>query len=262
MYRQRQTILILACTLLAIFLINLGIQTLDEVPSLSELPRPDFNLSIDFPDFDIPQTPEQTSLDLPDIDLGDLDPEPLLEILGKTNIEYLRFQTYDDYFNGNWETALTQSVTYNGETLDHYVDLWTDLEINTITIHPYTDTGGYLPTPPNPLHLNLTNPSRFFEDSQIIQVSTVPKAYEVEYVLYNFSEAMMNASNVESIPQYLNIPDYLESDIKTLAETITQDSTTDYESILALEQYIENYYDYNLSCPDPPPGTDPVEYFL
>ncbi|MBT6603853.1 hypothetical protein HN807_02395 [Candidatus Bathyarchaeota archaeon] len=262
MNRQRQTILILACTLLGVFLINYSIQTLDEVPSLSELPRPDFNLSLDLPDFDIPTNPDQTSLDLPDIDLGNLDPEPLLEILGKTNTEYLRLQTYDDYFNGIWDTALTNSVSYDGESLDFDIDLWTEFDQNTITIKPFTDTGGYLPTPQNPLLINLSDPARFFEDSQIFQVQNVPESYEIEYILYNFSEAMMNASSVELIPQYLDIPDYLESDIKALAEAITQDSTTDYESIIALEQYLENYYEYNLSCPEPPPGTDPLEYFL
>lgn len=262
MYRQRRTILILASTLLAVLLINFGIQTLNEVPSLSELPRPDFDLPIDLPDFDIPTNPEQTSLIMPEIDIGNPDPEPLLEILGKVNTQYLRLQTYDDYYSGTWDTALTDSVAYDGEVLDIDVGLWTDFELNKITINPFTDTGGYLPTPPNPLRLNLSDPAMFFEDSQIFQVKTVPDAYEVEYMLYDFSDAMMNASSVEPIPQYMEVPDYLDQDLKALAETITQDATTDYESVLALEQYLENYYEYNLSVPEPPSGTDPLEYFL
>lgn len=262
MYRQRRTILILACTLLAVLLINFSIQTLNEVPSLSELPRPDFDLPLDFPDLDLPINPEQTSLDLPEIDLGNIDPEPLLEIIGKTNTEYLRLQTYDDYFSGIWDTALTDSVAYDGEFLDLDVDLWTDFMLNKITITPFTDTGGYLPIPSNPLNINLSDPARFFEDSQIFQVQKVPESYEVEYLLYNFSEKMMNASSVESIPQYLDVPDYLDQDIKALAEAITQNTTTDYEAVLALESYLENYYEYNLDYSEPPPGTDPLEYFL
>ncbi|MCK5671524.1 hypothetical protein KAI10_09075, partial [Candidatus Bathyarchaeota archaeon] len=260
MYRPRRTILILACTLLAVILINYGIQTLNEVPSLSELPRPDFNISIDLPD--IPINVEQTRLELPDIDLGDLAPTPLLEISGRVNTEYLRLQTYDDYMNGLWDTALTDSVAYNGETLEQNIDLWTDRESHGITITPLTDTGGYLPTPQNPLLLNLSDRVRFFPDSQIFQVTGVPGAYDVDYMLYSFSDAMMDASSVMYIPQYLGVPDYLADDLRTLAETITQDRTTDYEAVLALESYLENYYRYNLSCPDPPPGVDPLEYFL
>ncbi len=262
MYRQRQTILILACTLLAVLLINFSIQTLNEVPSLSELPRPDFDLSLDLPDFDIPTNPEQTRLDLPDLDIGNLDPEPLLEILGRTNTEYLRLQTYDDYFSGIWDTALTDSVAYDGESLDLDIGLWTEFELNKITITPFTDTGGYLPIPSNPLSINLSDPARFFEDSQIFQVQDLPESYEVEYMLYDFSEEMMNASSIESIPQYMDVPDYLDQDIRALAEAITQNTTTDYEAVIALESYLENYYEYNLSSPDPPPGTDPLEYFL
>jgi len=252
--------LILACTLLAVILINYGIQTLNEVPSLSELPRPDFDLSIDLPD--IPINVEQTRLELPDLDFGDLAPTPLLEITGTVNTEYLRLQTYDDYMNGLWNTALTDSVAYNGEALGQNIDLWTDRESHGITITPLTDTGGYIPTPQNPFLLNLSDQVRFFPDSQIFQITGVPGAYEVDYMLYSFSDAMMGASSVEYIPQYLGVPDYLADDLRTLAETITQDTTTDYEAIITLESYLENYYRYNLSCPDPPPGVDPLEYFL
>lgn len=252
--------LILACTLLAVILINYGIQTLNDVPSLSELPRPDFNLSIDLPD--IPINVEQPRLELPDINLGNLAPTPLLEITGTVNTEYLRLQTYDDYMNGLWNTALTDSVAYNGETLGQNIDLWTDRESHGIIITLLTDTGGYIPTPQNPFLLNLSDHVKFFPDSQIFQVSGVPGAYEVDYMLYSFSDAMMDASSVEYIPQYHGVPDYLADDLRTLAETITRDTTTDYEAVLALESYLENYYRYNLSCPDPPPGVDPLEYFL
>lgn len=81
-------------------------------------------------------------------------------------------------------------------------------------------------------------------------------------MLYQYSDALKNASNIETIPQYLDVPEYLDSDLRNLAEAITQNTTTDYEAITALESYLENYYEYNLSCPEPPPGTDPLEYFL
>jgi transglutaminase-like putative cysteine protease len=244
----------------AYLLLTTAVTTLNEVPALDELPRPDYNFSL--PDLDLPSNPEMTNLQAPELDLGNVDPEPLLSILGKTGTEYLRLQTYDDYFSGTWDTSLTDSITYEGETLNLDVDLWTDFNQYNITITPLTDTMGYIPTPSNPLSLNLSNPAQFFEDQQIFQVPDVPGAYEVEYMLYEYSDALKNASNVENIPQYLDVPEYLDSDLKNLAEAITQNTTTDYEAITALESYLENYYDYNLSCPEPPPGTDPLEYFL
>jgi len=260
MYRQPKTLALIACTILSVILIAYSIQSLDQVPSLGDFERPD--IPFELPDIDLPINPEQTSLEIPDLDIGDMDPEPLLRILGETHTEYLRLQTYDDYYSGTWDTSLTQSVTYEGETLNLTVDLWTDYEQYNITITPLVDTMGYLPTPQNPIHLNLSNPAQFFEDQQIFQVPDVPGAYEIEYMLYEFSDAMMNATQVEEIPQYLEVPDYLDDDLKALAQTITNDTVTDYEAILALEDYLESYYDYNLSCPDPPPGVDPLEYFL
>ena len=260
MERQRRTVILVTMLIAAYFLLTTAVTTLNEVPALDELPKPDYNFSL--PDLDLPSNPEMTNLQAPELDLGNIDPEPLLSILGKTGTEYLRLQTYDDYFSGTWDSALTDSITYEGETLNLNVDLWTDFNLYNITITPLTDNMGYIPTPSNPLSLNLSNPAQFFEDQQIFQVPDVPGAYEVEYMLYEYSDALMNASNVENIPQYLDVPEYLDSDLRNLAEAITQNTTTDYEAITALESYLENYYEYNLSCPEPPPGTDPLEYFL
>ncbi|TRO52502.1 transglutaminase domain-containing protein, partial [Candidatus Bathyarchaeota archaeon] len=260
MYRQQKTIALLACTILAILLISFSIYSLNQVPSLDNLERPD--IPFDLPKIDIPINPEQTSLQIPDLDIGDQDPEPLLRIDGQPNTQYLRLQTYDDYYSGTWDTALSQSVTYEGETLSLDVDLWTDYQTYNITITPLVDTMGYLPTPQNPIYLNLSSPTQFFTDQQIFQVPDVPGAYEIEYILYEYSDELMNASRVETLPQYLEVPDYLDSELKTLAEEITKDTTTDYEAIVALENYLETYYDYNLSAADPPPGVDPLEYFL
>ncbi len=260
MYRQSKNLFLLACTILSIILIGYSIQSFEQVPSLSDFEAPD--LPFELPDFDLPINPEQTSLDLPDLDIGDTNPDPVLRISGQPNTKYLRLQTYDDYYSGTWETALTDSVTYDGETLDLTVDLWTDYETYNITITPLIDTLGYLPTPQNPIYLNVSNPAQFFEDSQVFQVPDVPGAYEIEYILYEYSDALMNASNIEEIPQYLEVPDYFDDDLRDLAETITQNTTTDYEAILALEEYLQTYYDYNLSATEAPPGVDPCEYFL
>ena len=181
-----------------------------------------------------------------------------MKISGQTNTPYLRLQTYDDYYSGTWDTALTDSVTYEGETLSLDVDLWTDYETYNITITPLVDTLGYLPTPQNPIYLNLSNPAQFFEDSQVFQASDTPEAYEIEYILYEYSDALMEASSVEEIPQYLEVPDYFDNDLRELAETITQNTTTDYEAILALEDYLQTYYKYNLSATEAPPGVDPA----
>ncbi len=171
MERQRQTVLLVTMLVAAFLLLTTAVSTLNEVPSLDELPKPKFNLSL--PDFDLPINPEQTSLKAPELDLGNLDPEPLLSILGKTGTEYLRLQTYDDYYSGTWDTALTDSVTYEGETLNLDIDLWTNGELFNITISPLTDTMGYIPTPSNPLSLNLSNPAQFYEDQQIFQTPDV-----------------------------------------------------------------------------------------
>lgn len=260
MYRQQRTIALLACTILGVLLLSYSIYSLNQVPPLNKFERPD--IPFDFPDMDIPINPEQTRLEIPETDIGNTSSNPLLKIDGQPNTQYLRLQTYDDYYSGTWDNSLTQSMTYNGESLDLDVNLWTDYSQYNITITPLADTTGYIPTPQNPVHLNLSDPTQFFEDAQIFQTQSTLGAYEIEYILYEYSDSLMNASKVEEIPQYLEVPDYLHEDIHNLAEEITRNTTTDYEAILALEDYLESYYAYNLSAAAPPSGVDPLEYFL
>ncbi|MBD3171105.1 hypothetical protein GF326_01405, partial [Candidatus Bathyarchaeota archaeon] len=252
MYRQQRTIALLACTILGVLLLSYSIYSLNQVPPLNEFERP--NIPFDFPEMDIPMNPEQTRLEIPEIDIGNTSSDPVLKIYGQPNTQYLRLQTYDDYYSGTWDNSLTQSVTYNGESLDLDVNLWTDYSQHNITITPFTDTIGYIPTPQNPVHLNLSDPTQFFEDAQIFQTQSALGAYEIEYILYAYSDSLMNVSKVKEMPQYLEVPEYLHEDIHDLAEEITRNTTTDYEAILALEDYLESYYEYNLSAAAPPSG--------
>ncbi len=257
---NRGTVLALGGLVLAFLLISLSIQSLVEVPPLGEFKRP--ALPFQPPTIELPINVEETRLDIPELDLGCQDPEPVLRIKGAPGTPYLRLQAYDQYYSGEWDSTLRDSVEYHGETLDLGVELWSDYQIFNITLQPLTDTGEYLPTPPNPLHLNLTDPLRFLTEQQVFQVEGVPGAYEVEYILYEYSEALLNASKVEALPEYLEVPEYLEPSLRDLAQTIVNGTTTDYEALKALEEYLETYYEYNLSAGEPPLGVDPLEWFL
>jgi hypothetical protein len=52
------------------------------------------------------------------------------------------------------------------------------------------------------------------------------------------------------------------SQIRALALDITAGKTNPYDKAQAIESYLRSNYTYTLTPPDPPRGTDPLEYFL
>ncbi len=60
---------------------------------------------------------------------------------------------------------------------------------------------------------------------------------------------------------YLNLPENLPSRVRDLAEGITGAETTDYQKLLAIQEYLKNY-EYTLSPGALPPDADFVDHFL
>jgi hypothetical protein len=61
---QRRTALLVIMLVAAYLLLTTAVATLNEVPALDELPRPDYIFSL--PDLNIPTNPEMTNLQAPD----------------------------------------------------------------------------------------------------------------------------------------------------------------------------------------------------
>jgi transglutaminase-like putative cysteine protease len=61
---------------------------------------------------------------------------------------------------------------------------------------------------------------------------------------------------------YLQIPGNLSSEIVDLAEQITANAGTSYDKAVAITNYLRSNITYSNTVDDPPPGLDPLDWFL
>ena len=61
---------------------------------------------------------------------------------------------------------------------------------------------------------------------------------------------------------YLEVPDELRSPLMALVSNVTSRASSLEDKLRSLEAFLEENYTYDLSRPPPPPGRDPVEWFL
>ena len=62
--------------------------------------------------------------------------------------------------------------------------------------------------------------------------------------------------------KYLQLPSSVPDRVTKLAQTITATKTTPYDKAEAVETYLRNTYKYSTVVRSPPPGRDPVDFFL
>ena len=62
--------------------------------------------------------------------------------------------------------------------------------------------------------------------------------------------------------RYLQVPAEISADFKRLALQITAGQETPFDRAEAVTRYLRENYAYNETVPSPPPGTDPVSWFL
>ncbi len=62
--------------------------------------------------------------------------------------------------------------------------------------------------------------------------------------------------------RYLQIPDNISTEIADLAKRITEDARTPYDKAVAITNYLRSSITYSNTVDDPPPGLDPLDWFL
>ena len=81
--------------------------------------------------------------------------------------------------------------------------------------------------------------------------------------LFNEDIADLLAERARTIREvYLQLPETLPSRVYELAQEITEACETDYDKILAIEDYFKETYQYSLTPPVFPEGRDFVDWFL
>jgi transglutaminase-like putative cysteine protease len=254
--RVQKAAVAVACLVLSTLLLALSIDAVGEIPTLRELHASDLPVQ---PDLPIKPNPDTTRLDQM---TGGKGSDPLLRIIGSTETSYLRLVPYDKYYSGEWETTEVGSESYTGGYVDIPVETYLSMSAVSFTVVPLSDLGQYLPTAPNTVSLNLTGLVDYLFENQAFSSEADPQAYNLTYFSFTFSEEQLENSAVVYVPECLEVPGYLEDDLRALAEGITAGDSTAYDKLVSLRDYLMQHYEYNLNCSAPPPGTDPLEYFL
>ncbi|HBQ64835.1 MAG TPA: hypothetical protein DD727_07945 [Clostridiales bacterium] len=62
--------------------------------------------------------------------------------------------------------------------------------------------------------------------------------------------------------KYLQLPDKLSENIRILSLDLTESHALQIDKVTAVEEFFKNSFTYTLTPPEPPEGTDALEYFL
>src|SRR5690606_24743356 len=90
--------------------------------------------------------------------------------------------------------------------------------------------------------------------------------YEATSRLVTASPAELRAAGGEAVPElilsrYTNLPEELPQRVRDLAQEVAGSHDNPYDRARALESFLRQY-PYSLEVSSPPPGRDPVDYFL
>ena len=256
MTRLQKAAVAVACILCSVLFLALSIDAVGEVPTLKEFTMP--NLP-GLPDLPLKPNPDTTKLDQR-IEEGEA--EPLLRIHGPAETSYIRLVPYDRYLSGTWETLESASTIYKGGNIDLPVKTFLAVDEVTFTIEPLSELGQYLPSALNTVNLNLTDSVNYLFDKQVFTSAAPPQAYNLTYFRFTFSEEQLSNAQTLYTPEFLEVPSYLRENLRALSEQITAGDSTPYKKMVSLKDYLIDHYKYNMNCPQAPPGTDPLEYFL
>ena len=221
---------------------------------------------------------------------------PVFEVTGGIDTPYLRTSTGDVYEGGRWSQVDSVELAYvRGDQLASQVDRdrfsWNFALAETnqtsdssllawprpgygmfwgfdeIKISPHSEAGS-LPSGSLPVSLGL---DRIFVDG-VYKPFSATFTYGNELTGYSWLTQRMEFSSDELVtarpsadPTYTQLPDGLPSRIRELAMEITSVHDSPYVKAKAIEAYLRTNYNYayaDAETTGPPPGWDPVDWFL
>lgn len=188
---------------------------------------------------------------------------------------YWRVRTYDQYENGRWFTSPTLSEEFSPAAPGPLNPGTPAPEVLEFVFNWKAAPASLLVTPADPLWLSRTgsfqyNPLR--QDAYDLLSWAVSPAlqtgdqYRVQAAAASPSIKALRAARGE-IPawvqnRYLQLPNNLSDGIRRLSRQLTEEQATPYDQTAAVTAYLRDEMTYNLTIPAPPPGIDPVDWFL
>jgi transglutaminase-like putative cysteine protease len=199
----------------------------------------------------------------------------VLSGLDSTRRFYWRGRVYDNYTAGRWSTSPASRLIFQPERGDLKI---TDGGDRSQAVLRFTDqfpTQGliYAPSQPvwvdRPANLAAEQPDPGLYDTlsweALIAVSMGGR-YEVKSELSNPTIEQLRAVGI-TYPQwvnerYLGIPEALRVDLRSVAEKVAASQDNEYDTVVAITDYLRANLQYASSIPSPPEGQDPVAWVL
>ena len=203
---------------------------------------------------------------------------PVFEVTGAAHTNLLRTAVGDVYVDGLWlpEEPIRLSHNNPAEAVRHADILPSGsaatLHRDQISIsHAMPDRPTLAGLVPTAAHLEtISIPGTFWPRSATFAISTASYGYTWTSQVHDYSEGELNGAERWTPPYaypYTDLPDWAWlRRVQDLATEITAGHSTPYAEAKAIEQYLQTEYTYRFADSVeealPPPGRDPVDWFL
>jgi len=194
---------------------------------------------------------------------GGLPPDVnLFTIYGAPGTSYLRNIVGEEY-TGSWNVTDPTPGLYSGGLLRHPVTGYRSSTVNRFLVAPISEMGGFIPTPIYTTEVGLDGPIQFYRDELVFfSQDTFESHYTVSYTRYEFDEDTLRNAELYEGEEYSGGEPDLMARLRTITLDVTSGSSTPYEKLKALEDYLRENCIYDTSYTRAPTGVDPVEWFL
>lgn len=201
---------------------------------------------------------------------GGLPPHvPVFNVSGSSHTNYLKSIVTTIYDGAGWslpDTLVQTDREYYGGRIDTHVKRYSWYDQDQIQIIPIVAMSGYIPTSMYPQELVFEVPqitTSYFPDYSIFFVSnTFELPYRFQTIHYTYLTELLRQAEVIENEEYLQLPNEITDRTFELALSLTNSVSTPYEKIKNLEQYLQEYFEYDVEYTRSPDGWEPNDWFL
>jgi transglutaminase-like putative cysteine protease len=188
---------------------------------------------------------------------------------------YWRARVYESYQGGRWNTPALALRDYEPFDEEAFFTPSQAGQVGDFTFSWQSKDQAALLMPSQPLWASREGTIYFVnaeagQQDPVILISKKPLQPGDQYVaraaLTNPTRKQLREAG-EKYPdwvrqRYLQLPDDFSPAVISLAQDITRNAETPYDKAQAITEYLRETIEYKEFVPSPPPGADPVEWFL
>jgi transglutaminase-like putative cysteine protease len=188
----------------------------------------------------------------------------LFEITYPPGTRYLRATVGAGYENGTWEPVEAGGWTpYGGEELEPEPRGSAFEQRFFFTVRPIGNLSGNIPGTLYTIRVGGLGDMEYNRHLELFNsLESFNRTFGIEHELYEFTERTFDSTEVTPFPDYLAISDEMKESLEDLAMDIVERTSSQYDELKAIEDYLKANYEYDQSYERAPNDTDPVEWFL